>query len=106
MTADLEKLAKGLVMNKDGVVSLSLAEIKSISNQPETIELGTVISSNIQAIGYHEESHTVEIAYANGSRYRYLGVPTETMATLKTAESAGRAVTQLLKGRHGYFRVA
>jgi hypothetical protein len=60
-----------------------------------------VESSNLEAIGYHPESRTLEIAFRHGGVYQYLEVPMHRYIGLMTAPSKGRFFDQFIK-KAGY----
>ncbi len=53
------------------------------------MELVTVKSSNIHAIGYDPESYRLRVEFRNGSTCDYLGVPETVHAELIAADSIG-----------------
>lgn len=54
------------------------------------MQLSTVESSMIQAIGYDPETRTLEVIFNNDAKYRYHDVPQEQYEALMNAESKGR----------------
>lgn len=52
------------------------------------IKMQPVKSSNLKAVGYHPESQTLRIQFANGS-YDYTGVPAEEHEALMASGSPG-----------------
>ena len=55
----------------------------------EDIEMESVLSSNLAAIGYHEESQTLQVEFNSGQVYQYAGVPKEEFDNLRDAGSVG-----------------
>jgi hypothetical protein len=53
------------------------------------MQLTTVESSMIYAVGYDEESRTLEVVFNSGGVYRYLGVPKNVYEGLLAADSKG-----------------
>jgi len=47
-------------------------------------------SSSLQSVGYSAQAGTMEIAFHNGSIYRYFGVPVHIYEALLGANSKGR----------------
>lgn len=48
-----------------------------------------VSSSNIQQIGYDEDTQTLAVVFVNGARYHYSSVPENIFEELKSAGSVG-----------------
>jgi KTSC domain-containing protein len=59
-----------------------------------------VTSGQISKIGYHPDSQTAVIQFANGRVYQYSGVPQEMYDNMKNAESVGSFFAQNIKGRY------
>lgn len=53
------------------------------------MERQTVDSSNIQGIGYDEESNTLEVTFKIGKTYTYNGVPVEVWREFAKSPSKG-----------------
>ena len=64
-----------------------------------------VSSSNINAIGYDEQSLTLEVDFKNGGSYQYLGVPPSVHQALMRASSHGKYLESHIKGRYGFNKV-
>ncbi|MHA3773448.1 KTSC domain-containing protein [Verrucomicrobiota bacterium sgz303538] len=60
-----------------------------------------VNSSNLETIGYHPESQTLEVEFRHGGVYQYFNVPMHRFVGLMTAESKGRFFDQFIK-KAGY----
>jgi hypothetical protein len=61
-----------------------------------------VKSSNVKAVGYDEETKTLQVHFKSGGIYQYAGVQPEMYADLLKAESIGRFVSQVVRaGRKG-----
>jgi hypothetical protein len=58
--------------------------------RPRRAERTPVTSSNLQSVGYDEESRTLTIEFRNGTVYEYADVPSEVHDELMNAESHGR----------------
>jgi hypothetical protein len=64
-----------------------------------------VVSSVVSAIGYDGETQWLDLAFVDGSAYRYLGVPPELFADLMNAKSKGRFINSRIKGKFLYTSV-
>lgn len=53
------------------------------------MELHSVESSMIQAVGYEEDNQTLLVIFNSGKTYHYLEVPKETYEELLAADSKG-----------------
>jgi hypothetical protein len=69
------------------------------------IEKIPVASSNVEAIGYDEESQTLRIWFAEGSVYDYLNVPLMEYETLKTSPSIGSYLSRNIRGSYPYQKI-
>jgi len=68
-------------------------------------EMIPVVSSNIQSIGYDEESETLYVQFLNGSLYEYKNVPLMEFEQLKNASSIGSYMHRNIKGAYPYMRI-
>ncbi len=68
------------------------------------MEMINVVSSNVAAVGYDEESQTLQVEFNNGSTYQYFDVPEDTYKGLLSAESVGKFLNQKVKGSYRYSR--
>lgn len=66
----------------------------------------SVESSAVESVGYDIRTRTLEIEYAGGGVYRYLGVPPHVHATLMRADSHGAFVNRRVKPYYRCLRVA
>jgi hypothetical protein len=66
----------------------------------------SVESSAIESVGYDARTRTLEIEYAAGGVYRYLGVPPRTYDLLLRADSRGAFVNRRIKPYYRCLRVA
>jgi len=66
----------------------------------------SVESSAIESVGYDPRTRTLEVEFASGSVYRYLGVPPREYETLRAAGSLGAYVNGRIKPRYRCMRVA
>jgi hypothetical protein len=64
-----------------------------------------VSSSALESVGYDPRTRTLELEYAGGGVYRYLGVPPREHATLLRAASLGAYVNARIKPRYRCVRV-
>lgn len=60
-----------------------------------------VRSSNIEAVGYEEQSQTLGVCFHGGGEYHYLGVPRHVYDGLLSAPSVGRYFDGYIK-KAGY----
>jgi hypothetical protein len=66
----------------------------------------SVESSAIASVGYDPRTRTLEVEFAGGGVYRYLGVPPREHETLMRADSLGAYVNRRIKPRYRCLRVA
>jgi KTSC domain len=69
------------------------------------MEMISVSSSNIEAIGYDTESETLQIQFKNGSTYQYFDVPETVFEQLRDASSVGAYLSSNIKGVFRFSRV-
>jgi hypothetical protein len=69
------------------------------------IEKVYVSSSNIEAIGYDEDSETLRIWFNNGSVYDYSGVGIMEYEGFKNAPSLGSYMHQNIRGQYPYEKI-
>lgn len=69
------------------------------------MEMTSVDSSNVESVGYDEDSSTLQIEFKNGSTYQYFDVPEDVFIGLRDADSVGRYLTAMIKGTYRYSRV-
>lgn len=69
------------------------------------MQVMSVTSSNIEAIGYDENSQTLQIEFKNGSIYQYFDVPENIFNELRDAGSIGGYLAANIKGTYRYSRV-
>jgi len=65
-----------------------------------------VASSAVESVGYDPRTRTLEVEYAGGSVYRYLGVPPREHETLLRADSIGAYVNRRVKPYYRCVRAA
>lgn len=59
-----------------------------------TVYTSPVVSSNVEAVGYHTESLTLAVEFKNGAVHHYLNVPETSHAELMAATSIGSHVAK------------
>ena len=64
-----------------------------------------VSSSNIESIGYDENTQTVCVRFLNGSLYEYRGVPKTEFEGLRDAPSIGSYLHRNFKNVYPYERI-
>ncbi|MCO4091463.1 MAG: KTSC domain-containing protein [Sphingorhabdus sp.] len=69
------------------------------------MEMHNVDSSNVAAVGYEEDSQTLQVEFNNGSTYQYFDVPQAIFDDLLGASSVGQYLNQNVKGTYRYSRV-
>jgi KTSC domain-containing protein len=62
-------------------------------------------STAIRSVGYDPARRHLDIEFAGGAVYRYLGVPPREYAALLAAESHGRYVNTRIRDRYRWVRV-
>ncbi|NMW31211.1 KTSC domain-containing protein [Altererythrobacter sp. RZ02] len=69
------------------------------------MEMHNVDSSNVAAVGYEEDSQTLQVEFNNGGTYQYFDVPQAIFDGLLGASSVGQYLNQHVKGTYRYSRV-
>ncbi|MBU2492388.1 MAG: KTSC domain-containing protein [Bacteroidetes bacterium] len=69
------------------------------------IEKEYVSSSNVEAIGYDENTQTLRVWFLNGTVYDYNGVGTMEFEGLRNAPSIGSYLHNNIKGQYPYEKV-
>lgn len=64
----------------------------------------SVSSTNVDSVGYDEDSRTLEIEFKNGSIYQYFDVPKNVSDELLSAGSVGAYLSSHIKGIYRYSR--
>jgi len=59
-----------------------------------------VKSSNLNAIGYDQETETLVVEFKGGGRYAYSDVPAEVFMAFQDADSAGKFFHREVKGQY------
>ncbi|MCE5327879.1 MAG: KTSC domain-containing protein [Planctomycetaceae bacterium] len=69
------------------------------------VDMQSVESSNIQAIGYDEAAEELHVQFNNGTTYVYQKVPPELHASLMNAPSKGSFLNRQIKGSFEFSRL-
>ncbi len=69
------------------------------------MQLITVESSMIHAVGYDPEKHILEVVFNTGRTYQYADVPPEVYDSLLKAESKGRYFLAHIRDAYPYWSV-
>ena len=69
------------------------------------MEMNNVDSSNVAAVGYDENSHTLQVEFNSGATYQYFDVPEVIFEGMINAASVGQYLNQQVKGIYRYSRV-
>lgn len=69
------------------------------------MERENVSSSNVESVGYDEQSETLEVEFKNGTVYQYFGVSEQVYRQLRNAGSVGGYLASDIKGNYRYSRV-
>jgi hypothetical protein len=64
------------------------------------MERTSVTSTNIGAIGYDEDSQTLEVEFNSGAVYQYSGVPRSEFEALMNSGSKGKYLNGNIKDRY------
>jgi len=64
-----------------------------------------VVSSNVAAVGYDEDSSTLQVEFNNGTAYQYFDVPMHIFEGLRDADSVGGYLAAQIKGSYRYSKV-
>jgi hypothetical protein len=76
-----------------------------ISEEEKALNRASVASSNINSIGYDENTSTLEIEFLNNSIYQYFDVPQHIYQGLMQADSLGQFLAQNIKGVYRYSKI-
>ena len=69
------------------------------------VEMIAVSSSNVEAIGYDEDSQTLYVRFLNNTLYIYKGVPIGEFDGLRNAPSIGSYLHRNIKNLFSYERI-
>ncbi len=67
--------------------------------------LQPVSSSNIAAIGYDSDTHTLTIEFRSGGTYEFFDVEEQVYDGLRSAGSHGQYFQNKIRGRYRYVRL-
>jgi len=71
-----------------------------------SVDMISVVSSNIAAIGYDKENQNVHVQFIAGSEYIYKGVPEHEFQTFLHAQSLGSHLHRNFKNVYAYERIS
>ncbi len=69
------------------------------------MEMFNVDSSNVEAVGYDEDSATLQVTFNNSISYQYFDVPEHLFHELRDAGSVGQYLHQHIKGTYRFSKV-
>ena len=69
------------------------------------MQLTTVESSMLHAVGYDPDTHTLEVLFNSGGAYQYYNVPPEEYEGLMEAESKGRYMHEHIIDVYAYAQI-
>lgn len=69
------------------------------------MDMTNVDSSNVAAVGYDEDSSTLQVEFKNGGTYQYFDVPKSSFVGLRDAASVGGYLAAHIKGSYRYSKV-
>ncbi|MDR7089960.1 KTSC domain-containing protein [Cellvibrio fibrivorans] len=69
------------------------------------MDMVSVESSNVAAVGYDEDSSTLQVEFKNGTTYQYFDVPQHQFIGLRDADSVGGYLAAHIKGSYRYSKV-
>jgi hypothetical protein len=75
------------------------------SKGEKVMEMTSVDSSNVAAVGFDDDSQTLQVEFNNGATYQYFDVPKAIYDGLLAAASVGQFLNQQVKGTYRYSRV-
>lgn len=65
----------------------------------------SVSSTNLAAVGHDDERNVLRVAFRNGGTYEYYDVPKQEFDALMAASSHGQYLAQHIKGRFRYAKI-
>ncbi len=69
------------------------------------MDMTNVDSSNVEAVGYDEDSSTLQIEFKDGSMYQYFDVSEDVFIGLRDTDSVGGYLNSVIKGSYRYSKV-
>ena len=79
--------------------------INRVQIEENKMEMIHVESSNVEAVGYDEDSSTLQVEFKNGGLYQYFDVPIHIFEGLRDASSVGQYLATNIKGIYRYSKV-
>lgn len=70
-----------------------------------SIVVSEIDSTSVKYFRWNSKLKWLTVEYAQGTKYRYKGVEFETIVSLLTADSVGKAINSEVKGSHPYEKV-
>lgn len=68
------------------------------------VEMKSVDSTNVAAVGHDSETNTLHVRFKNGGTYQYHDVDAEKHQALLSASSIGSYVHNHIKGQHKHSK--
>jgi hypothetical protein len=69
------------------------------------MERTPITSTTLNAVGYDEDSQTLEMEFKTGSVYQYAGVPSSEFEGLMNADSKGKYFNANIKNRYPFTKL-
>lgn len=69
------------------------------------IDMISVVSKNITAIGYDESTNSLIVRFKKGLTYKYLNVPKPVFAEFLVARSKGKFLELAIKPKYSYAKI-
>jgi hypothetical protein len=69
------------------------------------MDMENVDSSNVAAVGYDEDSSTLQVEFNNGGTYQYFDVPEHLFEELREAQSIGSFLAENIKGSYRFSKL-
>ena len=69
------------------------------------MEMVSVDSNNVRAVGFDDAPNTLQVKFLNGSLYQYFDVPRHVFDELLAAGSVGSYLHRTVKGVYRYSQV-
>jgi hypothetical protein len=85
--------------------TLTRLRLPATSDSMHDVQRRPVDSKAVRSIGYDERTGRLELEFASGHVYRYLGVPASVVDWLERAANKGRYVAAHLSGRYDETRM-
>lgn len=79
-------------------------EHQDVTPTGHRLEWTDVDSSNVDAVAYDEPSHSLVVLFTNGGLYSYDDVEMQVYVEMVHAESVGKYLNQMVKGRYAYHQ--